>query len=211
MIRSKPLSALTVPVLALAVLAGACTSPGGGAGGSNDGVKGQGSSNRNVNPAGSPIQREFSEVPGPAPLVAERTPQCIEAFAQAPQSTPPEGESFVIASIDPSRGMGPNCRQLAPGSDCQVPFNGGWRLAETPTGSMVFQVFENDSTIPIRSPEVGPVPANGRFSQSTRLHYKVSPTAVKATFLVVLKDATGRVAARSEPQTVSLPACFGTE
>ena len=195
-------------LILIALLAPACASGAGTKKSGNTGSSGQKSS---LDPAGdqSPFQKEFSAPKIAPPPVAKRDTECIETFANAPKSTPDSSKSFVVAVIDPSRSLGPNCPKLAPGNDCQVPFEGGWRLVETPQGSMVFQVFENDSKTPVRSPELGPVPNGGQFSRSTRLFYKVGANAHKATFRVLLKDALGRVVAQSEPQTVAIPACFG--
>jgi hypothetical protein len=113
-----------------------------------------------------------------------------------------------VAFIDAGRGYGPSCPQLQPGRECSIPFNGAWKLVETPQGSIVFQVFENDSTVPVRSPELGPIPPGGHFNEQVRLTYTPSAGARKATFRVLLKDATGRVVAQSDPETVPIPGCL---
>jgi hypothetical protein len=161
------------------------------------------------NAYGSPVQKEFSDPNVAAPPVASREAKCPELFrASSPQH--PENSSWIVAIIDTERDFGRDCPRFAAGADCWIPFAGGWKLRETPTGSVVFQVFENDSTKPVRSPEIGPVPSGGQFSQSTKLHYVVGKTAKKVTFRAILKDAAGRVAAQSEPQTVSVPICFAS-
>ncbi|MCA1840979.1 MAG: hypothetical protein ABR507_06265 [Actinomycetota bacterium] len=164
--------------------------------------------NRSPIPAGSPFQAKDSRPPVPAPSVGKTDAGCVEAKPVPLLSPLPQDRSWVAAQIDGSGSFGTGCEKMDPGSDCQIPFRGGWKLIGHATGSMVFQVFENGSSTPVRSPELGGIPTAGKFSSATRLFYKISQNAKRATFRVLLKDEVGRVVAQSEPETVTLPACF---
>jgi hypothetical protein len=154
-------------------------------------------------PKPTTVQKENSRPNVPAPPVAARTPICPNQY-NIPDVD--HSRSWIIAYVDYDRGWGDNCATMSPGQECWIPFSGGWQITETDGGSMVFQVFENDASTPVRSPELGPVPSGGQFSKSTRFQYTPSPAARRATFRVLLKDALGRVVATSSPQTVPIPA-----
>lgn len=158
-------------------------------------------------PTASPIRSDYSVPTIPPPPVAARATRC-PASIQAEPKAPPADASWVYAFIDTNRGYGPSCPELRPGVECSIPFNGAWKIVGSTHGSVVFQVFENDAAVPVRSPELGPIPTGGRFSEQVRLTYKPSANARKATFRVLLKDASGKVVAQSDPETVPIPGCL---
>lgn len=197
-------------LILFAILASGCASFGAS---SSSKTGNRESADRTSSPFPSPpanINKEFSKVAAlPPPIQGRTTDKCVEQFTQAPSSTPGPDQSFVIAKVASGTSWGPECNRMAPGGKCQLPFQGGWRLTNSPWGSMVFQLFENDNMQPTRSPEVGPVPTGGQFRpESVKFFFTVGADTKKVTFRVFLKNALGKVVAQSEPETLAVPACL---
>lgn len=160
-----------------------------------------------IDTTGSPSSNPYAKVTLPPPV--RKKPECPGNSVSGAPGVQPTG-TYISAAVDsfaPWTYKGSYCPQLASGNDCWVPFRGSWRMTESPSGSIVFQAFENDSATPVRSPELGPVPSAGSFNETTRFHYVPSKNARSVTFRVLLRDLTGRVVAQSDPETLPIPGC----
>ena len=209
MSRSKKSPMKTISVLVLSFfLAAGCATEGRSSGPKSD-DRAAGAKARAVSPP-AVINKPFSKVSAlPPPVAVRTTDKCVEQYTQTPAATPGPDESFVIAKVASGYDWGPECNRMAPGGKCQLPFQGGWRIADGSWGSMVFQMFENDNKEPTRSPEVGPVPNGGQFRpESSKFSFTVGADTKKVTFRVFLKNALGKVVAESEPETLAVPACL---
>ncbi|MFN2641852.1 MAG: hypothetical protein ABR548_08170 [Actinomycetota bacterium] len=199
--------------LALVLLVGACsgkqerTAAVNNVGGPSNPVPSKADHATPALPTGKPINIKYSVPKVPAPPVADRKAVCPTQYVPPSDEIPSEEKSWIVAQVDFHRGYGPSCTTFGPGDECWVPLFGGWKLVGAQEGSIVVQVFEDGSTKPAVSPEVGPVPAGGRFSESSKIHYVVGRNVKQVTVRAILKDSLGRVVAKSIPETVKVPTC----
>lgn len=147
-----------------------------------------------------------SPAPGSATGDAAPTPGAGGDPGTAGATAPPGVADFVKASVPDDLEWGPRCASHVPGASCLVPFEGVVGLYSSDSGIVLLLAYENGASTPATSRPLEVSEGVTRLCVDpgcpfggASLPYVPGRNAQQVSFYAELRDAGGRVLARSFP------------